>query len=221
VGQGFVSAGCVDPGAEEAKVRTRIEVPLEIASGVCMSAELISFTGLLDATEHLAVLIDGPELRSIPLVRIHSECLTGDVFGSCRCDCGPQLRDSLKIMAGAGGVILYLRQEGRGIGLYRKLEAYALQDLGLDTFEANRHLNLPEDARSYVAAAQMLHALHFPRIRLLSNNPDKVRDLEQHGIEVLSRVATGVFANPRNRAYLRAKIVRRGHSIPIRKVDGK
>ena len=111
----------------------------------------------------------------MPLVRPHSECLTGDVFGSQRCDCGPQLREAVERIAEAGGYLLYLRQEGRGIGLYAKLDAYALQDTGLDTYEANVALGHGEDERSYLVAAQMLHALGVSRVALLSNNPDKAR----------------------------------------------
>ena len=123
-----------------------------------------------------------------PLVRLHSECLTGDVFGSERCDCGPQLREGVEAVAATGGFLLYLRQEGRGIGLYAKLDAYALQDTGMDTYEANLALGHGEDERDYTAAAQMLSALGANSIRLLSNNPDKAAQLTAHGISVSERV---------------------------------
>lgn len=150
-----------------------------------------------------------------PLVRVHSECLTGDVFGSLLCDCGPQLHEAISCFAREGGILLYLRQEGRGIGLYAKLSAYALQKKGLDTFEANRHLNLPEDARSFEPAAQMLSALGVPRVRLLTNNPDKASQLERYGIGIESTIPTGVYLNPNNRRYLEAKVRHKQHTIPL------
>jgi GTP cyclohydrolase II len=170
------------PGAA---VRTRVTVPLRFADGYATTAEVMTFTGLADGREHLALGLGdwrGALARSAsggpaPLVRPHSECLTGDVFGSERCDCGPQLREAAERITDAGGLLLYLRQEGRGIGLYAKLDAYALQDAGLDTYAANRALGRGEDERDYAAAAQMLHALGADRVRLLSNNPDKAAQL--------------------------------------------
>lgn len=149
------------------------------------------------------------------LTRLHSECLTGDVFGSARCDCGPQLREAVERIARTGGVLLYLRQEGRGIGLYNKLDAYALQDQGLDTYEANAALGLPEDDRDYTAAAQMLRALGITRLDLLSNNPDKAGQLRDLGITVHERVPTGVFTTPHNVRYLRAKVLQTRHTLPL------
>jgi GTP cyclohydrolase II len=151
----------------------------------------------------------------IPLVRLHSECMTGDVFGSARCDCGPQLRDAAEKVGQAGGYLIYLRQEGRGIGLYNKLDAYALQDQGLNTYEANEALGLPSDARDYSAAAQMLKTLGAERIRLLSNNPDKAAQLVGHGIEVKGKVPTGVFVTPTNLRYLQTKVNVTGHRIAL------
>jgi GTP cyclohydrolase II len=124
-----------------------------------VTAEVVTFHGLADGAEHVALVLGDPGPAATALVRLHSECLTGDVFGSARCDCGPQLREAVERIAGTGGVLLYLRQEGRGIGLYNKLDAYALQNQGLDTYQANLALGLPEDARDYTAAAQMLAAL--------------------------------------------------------------
>ncbi|MFD0786905.1 GTP cyclohydrolase II RibA, partial [Micromonospora azadirachtae] len=143
-----------------------------------------------------------------PLVRPHSECLTGDVFGSQRCDCGPQLRESVERIAEAGGFLLYLRQEGRGIGLYAKLDAYALQDAGLDTYEANVALGHGEDERDYSVAAQMLATLGVPAIVLLSSNPEKALQLDQLGVTVTERVPTGLYLSPANADYLAAKASR-------------
>lgn len=177
----------------------------------------VSFTGLADAGEHVA-LVFGAGQANVPLVRIHSECLTGDVFHSSRCDCGEQLEEAQAKMAKDGGILLYLRQEGRGIGLYNKLDAYALQDQGLDTFEANVRLSLPADGRSYLVAAQMLKALGHDRIRLLTNNPEKAAQLRRDGIEVVELVPTDVHLKKQNREYLRAK-ARGGHSINLSVIE--
>jgi GTP cyclohydrolase II len=150
------------------------------------------------------------------LVRVHSECLTGDVFGSQRCDCGAQLRESVERIAQVGGYLLYLRQEGRGIGLYRKLDAYALQDGGLDTYEANLALGFRADARDYTVAAQMVHALGVHAIALLSNNPDKAAQLTQLGVTVTRVVPTGVHWTRDNARYLRTKAERGAHTFALR-----
>lgn len=196
-----------------ATVRTRVTVPLRFGDGYAVDAELVTFHGLADGREHLALVLGepGPD----PLVRLHSECLTGDVFGSARCDCGPQLREAVERIAERGGVLLYLRQEGRGIGLYNKLDAYALQDQGLDTYAANAALGLPEDDRDYTAAAQMLRALGIDAVDLLSNNPDKAQQLRDLGIEVTHRVPTGVFTTAHNVRYLRAKVLQTQHTLPL------
>ncbi|MEU0041209.1 MULTISPECIES: GTP cyclohydrolase II [unclassified Streptomyces] len=196
-----------------ATVRTRVAVPLRFGDGYSVDAELVTFHGLADGREHLAVVLG--EAGANPLVRLHSECLTGDVFGSARCDCGPQLREAVERIAERGGVLLYLRQEGRGIGLYNKLDAYALQDQGLDTYAANAALGLPEDDRDYTAAAQMLRALGVGSLDLLSNNPDKAEQLRDLGIEVSHRVPTGVFTTAHNVRYLRAKVLQTQHTLPL------
>ncbi|MCX5558846.1 GTP cyclohydrolase II [Streptomyces sp. NBC_00038] len=196
-----------------ATVRTRVAVPLRFGDGYSVDAELVTFHGLTDGLEHLAVVLGEPGAN--PLVRLHSECLTGDVFGSARCDCGPQLREAVERIADRGGVLLYLRQEGRGIGLYNKLDAYALQDQGLDTYAANAALGLPEDARDYTAAAQMLQALGIDSLDLLSNNPDKADQLRDLGIDVSHRVPTGVFTTAHNVRYLRAKVLQTHHTLPL------
>ncbi|HEY0164585.1 MAG TPA: GTP cyclohydrolase II, partial [Sphingomicrobium sp.] len=161
--------------------------------------------------EHVALII-GAFGGAPPLVRLHSECLTGDVFGSLKCDCGPQLHAALRLIGVAGGgVLLYLRQEGRGIGLANKLRAYALQDRGLDTVEANERLGFADDERDYVHAAAMLRALGIDRVRLLTNNPAKVDGLAAAGIQIVERVAHHMPANPHNADYLAVKRGKSGH----------
>jgi GTP cyclohydrolase II len=172
-----------------------------------------------DSKEHVA-LISGFEPGTVRddeaiLVRLHSECLTGDVFGSRRCDCGEQLEDSMRILREQGrGVLLYLRQEGRGIGLANKISAYALQEEGLDTVQANLALGLPEDGRDYQVAAEMLLDLGVHRAALLTNNPAKIEGLRSHGIEVVERLPVQVEPNPFNLRYLRTKKEKLGHLFP-------
>ena len=152
----------------------------------------------------------------IPLVRLHSECLTGDVLGSLRCDCGQQLAEALELIAtAASGVLLYLRQEGRGIGLANKIRAYALQDTGLDTVDANLALGLPVDRREYASAAAILRELGLRQVRLLTNNPLKSAALERHGVQVVERVPLAVRPNSVNRRYLRTKADRMGHLLAL------
>ena len=148
-------------------------------------ADLLSFNGLESGKEHVAVIFrDADKLESVPLVRMHSECLTGDVFHSSRCDCGEQLDETINKMGEQGGVILYLRQEGRGIGLYNKIDAYELQSQGMNTYEANNHLGFGDDLRVFTEAALMLKALGLSTIRLVTNNPKKIRELEENGITI-------------------------------------
>ncbi|WP_409332555.1 GTP cyclohydrolase II [Trujillonella humicola] len=192
-----------------ATVRTQVRVPLRFPDGYAATVLVSSFTGLVDGREHLALACGEP--GAVPLVRPHSECLTGDVFGSQRCDCGPQLREAVERITVAGGYLLYLRQEGRGIGLYDKLDAYALQDTGLDTYEANVALGHAPDERDYTVAAQMLHALGISRVALLSNNPDKADQLGQLGVTVAASVPTGVHLSAANASYLSTK-ARNGHA---------
>jgi GTP cyclohydrolase II len=173
--------------------------------------QIAAFRASDDGQEHVALLIGAFGGRP-PLVRLHSECLTGDVFGSLKCDCGPQLREALKVIADdGGGILLYLRQEGRGIGLANKLRAYALQDRGLDTVDANLRLGFADDERDYAHAAAMLRALGVSEVRLLTNNPAKVSGLEAAGIKVVERVAHHMPANPHNADYLAAKRRKSGH----------
>jgi GTP cyclohydrolase II len=201
-----------------ATIRTQVVLPLRFSDGYETKARVFSFDGLVDGLEHLSFAlgdrIDGGS-TAVPLIRPHSECLTGDVFGSQRCDCGPQLREAVERIADAGGYLLYLRQEGRGIGLYSKLEAYALQDTGVDTYDANVALGHGEDERSYVAAAQMLHALGASRVELLSNNPDKAHQLRSCGVTVVSEVRTGVHVSAANVRYLETKVRRGAHMLDL------
>src|SRR5580765_3108078 len=211
------------PQPPAATIRQRVDVPLRFGDGYTVIARLHTFRGLVDGREHLALGFVArwrhtTALHSTdhePLVRLHSECLTGDVFGSGRCDCGAQLREAVGRIAEVGGYVLYLRQEGRGIGLYGKVDAYALQDEGLDTYAANEALGYPKDARDYTAAAQMLHALGAPRIVLLSNNPDKARQLAARGVVVARRVPTAVHVSPTNVTYLQTKAARGGHDLTL------
>ncbi|GAA2511264.1 GTP cyclohydrolase II [Pilimelia columellifera] len=205
-------AGAGTP-SRSAAVRASVPVTLDGPGGP--AARLVTFNGLPDPGEHLACLLPGVRPAGAPLVRLHSECLTGDVLGSTRCDCGPQLAEALGRIGAEGGAVLYLRQEGRGIGLYPKLDAYLLQDGGVDTFDANRLLGYGDDHRDYRVAAVMLHALGMTRVRLLTNNPDKVRQLREHGIDVVEVLPTAVHLTTHNARYLAAKAVRAGHHLPL------
>jgi GTP cyclohydrolase II len=187
----------------------RARLPVTVAD----KAEIIAFRSPEAAGEHVALLIGKPD-GSPPLVRLHSECLTGDVLGSLKCDCGPQLDAALAKIAESGwGILLYLRQEGRGIGLINKLRAYALQDQGFDTVDANVRLGFAVDARDFGVAAQMLTLLGQDSIRLLTNNPEKVAGLESAGITVAERVAHQLPHNPHNIRYLATKRDRTGHRL--------
>jgi GTP cyclohydrolase II len=169
-----------------------------------------------DHKEHVALTLGALDGGGPVLVRAHSECLTGDVFGSSRCDCGEQLDESLQFLQEQGcGVLLYLRQEGRGIGLAKKISAYALQEQGLDTVEANLALGLPEDMRDYRIAAEMLLDLGVRKARLLTNNPAKVEGLQRYGVEVVERLPLGISPNPSNLGYLRTKREKMGHLFPM------
>ncbi len=174
-------------------------------------SQIVSFRDPASGEDHVALVI-GAFGGEPPLVRLHSECLTGDVFGSLKCDCGPQLNHALKLIGDAGGgVLLYLRQEGRGIGLANKLRAYQLQDRGLDTVDANRRLGFADDERNYRMAAAMLRALGIDRVRLLTNNPAKVAGLTIENIAVAARIAHNMPTNPHNADYIAAKQAKSGH----------
>ena len=203
--------------ATAATTLTRVaeaRVPLEDAR----DARIVAFRAADGGIEHLAILVGEPEKLAAaggaPLVRAHSECFTGDLLGSLRCDCGPQLRGAIRRMGEEGaGVLLYLAQEGRGIGLVNKLRAYTLQDQGLDTLDANRALGYGADERGFLVAATMLQALGIPRVRLLTNNPDKLAGLAACGITVVGREAHRFAANGVNDKYLETKAERFGHLL--------
>jgi GTP cyclohydrolase II len=196
-----------DRMTSEVELIARARLPLDDMP----ETQIVAFRGADDGQEHVALVI-GAFAGRPPLVRLHSECLTGDVFGSLKCDCGPQLKEALRILGAAGGgVLLYLRQEGRGIGLANKLRAYALQDRGLDTVDANRRLGFADDERDYAHAAAMLRGLGIGEVRLLTNNPSKVAGLENAGIGVVERVPHQMPANPHNADYLATKRKKSGH----------
>jgi GTP cyclohydrolase II len=185
----------------------RAQLPLEDVP----STQIVVFRAADDGQEHVALII-GAFGGEPPLVRLHSECLTGDVFGSLKCDCGPQLKEALRLIGQAGGgILLYLRQEGRGIGIANKIRAYALQDRGLDTVDANNRLGFADDERGYDHAAAMLRALGADRVRLLTNNPAKVDGLCAAGVSVVERVAHHMAANPHNADYMATKRKKSGH----------
>ncbi len=201
--------------ARSLELIVRAQVPLEGAE----TAELVAFRPKNGGQEHYAVLIGekGSAKLAPPgpvLARLHSECFTGDLLGSLKCDCGDQLRGAIEAIAKAGGgVLLYLAQEGRGIGLMNKLRAYRLQHEGFDTMEANRRLGFAEDERLYDIAARMLRLLGFSKVRLMTNNPEKLRALQTAGIEVVERVPHSFPDNVHNRDYLRTKAEKGGHLL--------
>jgi GTP cyclohydrolase II len=197
------------------QIITRARLPVS----ACEDAEIVAFRSAADLREHVALIIGKQTGDRLPLVRLHSECLTGDILGSLKCDCGPQLDAALQAMAheakdsGGWGVLLYMRQEGRGIGLVNKLRAYRLQDQGFDTVEANQRLGLPDEARDFPVAARMLELLGAKAIRLLTNNPAKVTALAAAGVTVAERVPHQLPENPHNARYLATKRDRSGHLL--------
>jgi GTP cyclohydrolase II len=195
--------------ASHLHIASRARLPVDRSQ----DTEIIAFRSAEEAVEHVALVVGSPNGRP-PLVRLHSECLTGDVFGSLKCDCGPQLDTALRLIAEEGwGILLYLRQEGRGIGLINKLRAYALQDQGFDTVDANLRLGFAIDERDFGVAARMLALLGQERIRLLTNNPAKVAGLRAAGIDVVDQVPHRMASNPHNAGYLATKRDRTGHAL--------
>lgn len=197
---------------EQASIRARVSIPTGLDG---KRSTLTTFHNLADGKEHFAVTFGAAETQPVPLVRLHSECITGDVFQSQRCDCGQQLQEAIATMQQWGGVLIYLRQEGRGIGLFNKMDAYLLQDEGYDTFEANEMLGFASDERDYRPAAQMLQALDIDTIRLFSNSPDKINQLRHYGINVMEQVPTACHVNKNNSNYLMAKRVKMKHMIAL------
>lgn len=191
-------------------IRTRVN--LYTTTGV---GDFITFKGLSDDKEHFAIIYNKADSELHPLVRVHSECITGDIFNSEHCDCGDQLQESINIFSQNSGILLYLRQEGRGIGLYNKIDAYKLQALGVNTFRANELLNLPHDIRDFSVAAQMLKALNISQIKLLTNNPKKREVLEKCGILISQVINTSTFEKAKNKNYLLAKRDITGHNFNI------
>ena len=198
----------MNTAADSLSIVSQARVPLENAE----NARVVAFRPRDGGIEHLAIVVGEPDLNQPVLVRLHSECFTGDLVGSLRCDCGNQLRGSITAMDEAGsGVLLYLAQEGRGIGLVNKLRAYQLQDAGFDTVDANLQLGFDSDERNYLPAAQMLRLLGISKVRLLTNNPIKVDALARHGIEVVERVPHIFPSNEHNHGYLQTKATKSGH----------
>jgi GTP cyclohydrolase II len=211
--EGAQSVTSAEIATWQAPERLAIAARARLPIAACESAEIVAFRTPEQAEEHVALVIGTPNGQP-PLVRLHSECLTGDVFASLKCDCGPQLQAALALIAENGwGILLYLRQEGRGIGLINKLRAYQLQDQGFDTVDANLRLGFAVDARDFGVAARMLALLGQKRIRLLTNNPQKVARLEASGIIVVERVQHQLPANPHNARYLETKRDRTGHKL--------
>lgn len=207
----IVHAEDADAYADAGALTISAHAKLPVAANA--EAHIYGFRSEADATDHIALVI-GQRDNSTPVVRLHSECLTGDVLGSLKCDCGPQLHAALDQMSNASwGVLLYLRQEGRGIGLINKLRAYALQDQGFDTVDANQRLGFAIDARDFSIAARMLDLLNVPRVKLLTNNPEKVAGLEASGVSVENRLPVQITANPHNEFYLDTKRDRTGHKL--------
>jgi len=204
----------------EAQVKRVSDAHIPLADAP--DARFICFRSALGSREHLAIVVGDPEPECGVPVRLHSACLTGDVFGSLRCDCGDQLRQSLGCLRRmGGGVLLYLAQEGRGIGLANKLRAYALQDGGRDTIDADQQLGFGPDERTFGVAAAMLREVGYARIRLLTNNPEKIEALAAAGIEIVGRLPLVACITPQNRRYMDAKRIRARHLLDTDDGDGK
>ena len=202
-----------DIDAHEDADRLRIVARARLPVAGAEDAEIVAFRTDEMPGEHVALLIGAPD-GNPPLVRLHSECLTGDVLGSLKCDCGPQLQAAIAAIEASGwGILLYLRQEGRGIGLINKLRAYALQDQGFDTVDANTRLGFAVDSRNFAVAARMLALLGQKQVKLLTNNPEKVAALEEAGVAVAERVPHSLPSNPHNERYLATKRDRTGHQF--------
>lgn len=197
-----------------ASIRARVNLKVGRESNI--SAEIVSFNGLEKNKEHIALVFKKVDrYKKTPLVRIHSECLTGDVFHSSLCDCGEQLNESINLMSKAGGVILYLRQEGRGIGLYNKIDAYVLQHKGMNTYEANKELGFKDDLRSFDDAIKMLNALNISKVELITNNPKKISAFQNSNIDLINVRPTLVYLKKDNKKYLQTKVSQGFHKIEL------
>ena len=195
-------------------VGVKTKISLKIGSKSQIPVEIASFSHLTSEKEHIAIIFKKADVKQqSPLVRIHSECLTGDVFHSSRCDCGEQLDEAINLMEKEGGVILYLRQEGRGIGLYNKIEAYKLQSQGMNTYQANNELGFEDDQRDYTEASQMLDALNIRSLKLFTNNPLKIKSVREYGIIIEKVIKTSTHITSDNTPYLKAKAVNAGHDL--------
>ena len=217
-GEGAIACDAADLAAFQDPHRLSVQARAHLPTAAAEACEIVAFRSPDDLREHVALIVGEQRADATPLVRLHSECLTGDVLTSLKCDCGPQLDAALHAMAeeagkGGYGVLLYLRQEGRGIGLINKLRAYRLQDQGFDTVDANNRLGLPTEARDFPVAARMLDLMGIKAIRLMTNNPAKVAALEDVGVTVIERVAHQLPANPHNARYLDTKRDRTGHIL--------
>tara|TARA_R100000049_G_scaffold49_2_gene110 strand:+ start:855 stop:1874 length:1020 start_codon:yes stop_codon:yes gene_type:complete len=213
-----VALNAADVGAFTDAARLQIASRARLPVAAAADARIVAFRSPDDTREHVALIIGEQSADRIPLVRLHSECLTGDILGSLKCDCGPQLAAALQAMAqeadkGGWGILLYMRQEGRGIGIINKLRAYRLQDQGFDTVDANTRLGLPDEARDFPTAARMLELLNVGEIRLMTNNPAKVAALAAVGVSIAERVPHALPDNPHNAHYLATKRDRSGHLL--------
>ena len=196
------------------RIAARAKVPLAVAE----DAEVVMFRADIGNEDHFAVIIGTGADVEAPIVRLHSQCITGDVLGSLKCDCGEQLQTAMRMMTNeGGGILVYLAQEGRDIGLLNKMRAYALQDKGLDTVDANHALGFATDERVFLPAARILDALGVTQVRLITNNPDKISQLERYGIEVQERLPMAIVSNPHNENYMDTKKHRTGHLISNKK----
>ncbi len=210
----IVESRDIDQYSHEAASFVNIAARARVPLAVSEDAEIVMFRAEIGGEEHFAVLIGDGANSDTPLVRLHSQCITGDILGSLKCDCGDQLQAAMQLMADSGGgILVYLAQEGRDIGLLNKMRAYALQDNGLDTVDANHALGFDTDERLFLPAARILQALDVSKIQLITNNPDKISQLEQHGITVTARVPLVLATNPHNHNYLKTKKTRTGHLI--------
>ena len=210
----IVESRDIDQYSHEAASFVNIAARARVPLAVSEDAEIVMFRAEISGEEHFAVLIGDGANSDTPLVRLHSQCITGDILGSLKCDCGDQLQAAMQLMADSGGgILVYLAQEGRDIGLLNKMRAYALQDNGLDTVDANHALGFDTDERLFLPAARILQALDVSKIQLITNNPDKISQLEQHGVTVTARVPLVLATNPHNHNYLKTKKTRTGHLI--------